>query len=142
MVAEAACAGKAGLAEWTGNVSSSVGPGVDHLEVVAILEIFVTWLTVILVMAFDLHVLLSHPLGVNLDGTNLAGKPWCPMIQGINMLLGCVYGTEHARASITFIPWSKVTRIVHVLLAGAGTVELFGASLALIHPEGDVMIPE
>lgn len=113
----------------------------DHLEVVAILEMFATRLAVILVMAFSLHVLLGGYLGMKLDGTNLARRPWCPMIQGIHMLLDCVYGTEYTRASVTFIPWSKVTRIVHVLLAGAGTVELFGASLALIHP-GDVMIPE
>lgn len=70
----------------------------DHLEVVAILEMFVTRLAIILVMAFSLHMLLGGSLGVKLDGTNLARKPWCPMIQGIHMLLDCVRVQNGTRA--------------------------------------------
>lgn len=58
------------------------------------------------------------------------------------MLLDCVDGTELAGASVAFIPWAPVTGIIHVLLAGAGAVELPCASIALVHPQGDVVIAE
>lgn len=118
-----------------------LGGNTYHLEVVGILETPVTRLAVILVVALRLHVCFGGALRGKLAGTSLARKTRCPVTQGIHMLLDCVYGTEHAGASVAFIPWAPVTSVVHVLLAGAGAVELPCASLALVHLQGDVVIP-
>lgn len=57
------------------------------------------------------------------------------------MLLDCVYRTELAGASVAFIPWAPVAGIIHVLLAGAGAIELPYVSVALVHLQGDAVIP-